>query len=178
MASGNVTVIGQPTLLHSLCSRRSTQLTACEGPATTGWWSGRPGLASTRFTDDPGTSRDDRYPFSLSEGRISFEMFENFSEFIFPVISFWPPNLHFIWRMEAINLSDLETRNISATKNWKDPCRCLLYESVNKVPSNEVTVINSLSFSPIARPSQHFLQTLTKSELTLTLNQVRFSRSH
>lgn len=162
MTSGNVRVTGQPTLLHSLCSRRSTQQTACEGPATTGWWRGRPGLASTPFTDGPGTSQDDRYPFSLSEERISFEMFENFSEFIFPVISFWPPNLRFIWRMEAINLSDLETRNISATENWKDPCRCLLYESVNKVPSNEVTVHKQPVIQPHCKACSAFSSDIDK----------------
>lgn len=126
----------QANSLPSLHSRRSTQLTACAEPATMGWWRGRPGPASTPSTDGLGTSQDDKYPFSLSEERISFE---RFSGCIFPVIPLWPQNLHFIWWTEARKISELETRNISAGRNWKDHCRRLLYESVNKVQFNEVT---------------------------------------
>ncbi|KAF5927309.1 hypothetical protein HPG69_017786 [Diceros bicornis minor] len=60
----------------SLCSRHFTRLIACGELAITGWWRGRPGPAFTLFTEGLETSQDDRYPFSLSEESICFEMFE------------------------------------------------------------------------------------------------------
>lgn len=79
----------------SLCSRHFIKLTACGEPATTGWWRGHPGPASTPFTEGLGTSQDDKYPFSLSEERIRFEMFGRYSGFIFSAIPLWPQKSSF-----------------------------------------------------------------------------------
>lgn len=72
--------------------------------------------------------------------------------------------------MEAIKISELETSNISAAKNWKDHGTCLLYENISKVHFNEVTEHKQ---HVTTRLSQHFLEKSASSELNLTLNELR-----
>ena len=79
-----------------------------------------------------------------------------------PVIPLWPQNLHFIWWTEAIKMSELETRNISTGKNWKDHCRCLLYESINKVQFNEVTEHKQHVFQPHCKAFSSFSSEISK----------------
>lgn len=100
----------EPTPVPSLCSHPFTRLIACGGPATTGWWRGQPGPASTLSTEGLGTSRDDKYPFSLSggtEGVWVLKCLKGFQDLSSPTVPLWPQSLHFIWWMEAIKINEL-----------------------------------------------------------------------